>query len=85
MGVPIDSHTIRLGVQPHTRVAICVERSLEMIVGVLAILKAGGAYVPLDPTYASERLGDILTDIARSAMIADESGRKAVGETTSLP
>ena len=38
------------------RVAICVERSVEMIVGLLGILKAGGAYVPLDPAYPAERL-----------------------------
>ena len=38
------------------RVGICVERSLEMVVGVLGILKAGGAYVPLDPSYPMERL-----------------------------
>ena len=40
-----------LGVKPDERVAICVERGLEMVVGLLAILKAGGAYVPLDPAY----------------------------------
>ena len=39
-----------------TRVAICVERSLEMVVGMLGVLKAGGAYVPLDPAYPAERL-----------------------------
>lgn len=44
-----------LGVKPDTLVGICVERSLEMIVGILGILKAGGAYVPLDPEYPQER------------------------------
>ena len=42
---------IALGVKPEVRVGIAVERSVEMIVGILAILKAGGAYVPLDPDY----------------------------------
>jgi amino acid adenylation domain-containing protein len=51
-----------LGVGPDARVAICVERSIEMIVGVLGILEAGGAYVPLDPTYPPERLAYMLTD-----------------------
>ncbi|KAF9923168.1 hypothetical protein BGZ65_009075, partial [Modicella reniformis] len=73
-------HLIELGVRPDMRVAICVERSLAMIVGVLAILKAGGAYVPLDPSYASEQLRDILTDASPSIMVADECGQKALGE-----
>ncbi|WP_052189507.1 non-ribosomal peptide synthetase [Xenorhabdus sp. NBAII XenSa04] len=55
---------IALGVRPDDRVAICAERSLEMIVGLLAILKAGGAYVPLDPSYPAERLTYILEDAA---------------------
>ncbi|MEA5601256.1 non-ribosomal peptide synthetase [Nostoc sp. UHCC 0252] len=51
-----------LGVKAETLVGICVERSLEMIVGLLGILKAGGAYIPLDPAYPKERLTDILED-----------------------
>ena len=51
------AHYLRgLGVKPDERVAICVERGLEMMVGLLGILKAGGAYVPLDPAYPVERL-----------------------------
>ncbi|KAF9915509.1 hypothetical protein BGZ65_000709, partial [Modicella reniformis] len=63
-------------------VAICVERSFAMIIGILAILKAGGAYVPLDPAYASERLRDILTDAAPSVVIVDKSGRSTLGEAS---
>jgi non-ribosomal peptide synthetase component F len=55
-------HLIGLGIRPDDRVAICVERSLEMVVGLLGILKAGGAYVPLDPAYPSERLAYMLAD-----------------------
>ncbi|MEQ8387017.1 MAG: amino acid adenylation domain-containing protein [Coleofasciculus sp. A1-SPW-01] len=51
-----------LGVQPEVLVGICVDRSLEMIVGLLGILKAGGAYVPLDPTYPAERLAYMIED-----------------------
>jgi amino acid adenylation domain-containing protein len=52
----------KLGVGPEVLVGICVERSLEMIVGLLGILKAGGAYVPLDPSYPRERLKYMLED-----------------------
>jgi amino acid adenylation domain-containing protein len=52
----------KLGVGPEVLVAIFVERSLEMMVGLLGILKAGGAYVPLDPAYPFERLGFMLED-----------------------
>ena len=50
------------GVKPETLVGICVERSLEMIIGLLGILKAGGAYVPLDPEYPKERLAFMIED-----------------------
>lgn len=52
----------RIGVKPEVLVGIFVERSVEMVVGILGILKAGGAYVPLDPAYPQERLAFILED-----------------------
>ena len=52
----------QLGVRPETLVGISMERSLEMVVGLLAILKAGGAYIPLDPSYPQERLAFMLAD-----------------------
>ena len=55
-------HLQALGVGPAVCVGICVERSLEMLVGLLGVLKAGGAYVPLDPTYPSERLAFVVAD-----------------------
>ena len=58
----LASYLQTLGVKPEVLVGICVERSLEMVVGLLAILKAGGAYVPLDPSYPPERLSLMLED-----------------------
>ncbi|MET3441657.1 amino acid adenylation domain-containing protein [Variovorax paradoxus] len=55
-------HLIARGVKPETKVGLAVERSIEMIVGLLAILKAGGAYVPLDPQYPAERLAYMVAD-----------------------
>lgn len=58
----------KIGVKPEVFVGICVERSIEMLVGLLGILKAGGAYVPLDSTYPKERLAFMLED-ARSPVL----------------
>jgi amino acid adenylation domain-containing protein len=58
-----------LGVGPETLVGICLERSVEMIIGLLGILKAGGAYLPLDPTYPPDRLGFMLEDSQASVVL----------------
>ena len=55
-------YLMRQGVEPGTRVGLCLHRSIDMVVGLLGILKAGGAYVPLDPSYPSERLSYIAAD-----------------------
>ncbi|KAF9561022.1 hypothetical protein EC968_005931 [Mortierella alpina] len=76
----LASKLIRLGARPDMLVAISVERSFGMIIGILAILKAGAAYVPLDPFYPSSRLRDILEDTAPTLLVADNVGRAAIGE-----
>ena len=64
------AHHLRgLGIGPEALIAICVERSLEMVVGLLAVLKAGGAYVPMDPSYPPERLDYMLKDSAPAALL----------------
>jgi amino acid adenylation domain-containing protein len=62
----------KLGVKPEVLVGICVERSLEMVVGLLGILKAGGAYIPIDPEYPQERIVDILADSQVSVLLTQE-------------
>jgi amino acid adenylation domain-containing protein len=65
-------HLQGLGVGPDTLVAICIERSLEMVAGLLGILKAGGAYVPLDPSYPTERLEFMLRDSAAVLLLTQQ-------------
>jgi amino acid adenylation domain-containing protein len=62
-----------LGVGPEVLVGICVERSLDMIVGLLGIFKAGGAYVPLDPHYPRERLAFMLVDAHVPVLLTHQS------------
>jgi len=62
-----------LGVKPEVLVGICIERSIEMVVGLLGILKAGGAYVPLDPAYPQERLAFMLADAQVSVLLTQEN------------
>uniref|UniRef100_UPI000B2DD2A5 non-ribosomal peptide synthetase n=1 Tax=Legionella pneumophila TaxID=446 RepID=UPI000B2DD2A5 len=69
------------GVGPEVLVAICCERSLEMVVGILAILKAGGAYVPLDPSYPKERLQFMLKDTKAPLLLTQKALQKSLPKT----
>nr|WP_322692483.1 non-ribosomal peptide synthetase/type I polyketide synthase [Nostoc sp. DedSLP03] len=66
-------HLQSLGVELEVLVGICVERSVEMMVGLLGILKAGGAYVPLDPSYPAERLSYMLSDAGIEVLLTQEN------------
>ncbi|NER29712.1 MAG: amino acid adenylation domain-containing protein, partial [Symploca sp. SIO1C4] len=73
-------HLQKLGVKPEVMVGICVERSLEMLVGMFGILKAGGAYVPLDPTYPQERLAWMLSDSKVPILLTQEHLLAGLGQ-----
>jgi amino acid adenylation domain-containing protein len=68
-------HLQKLGVGPDTLVGICLERSVEMVVGLLGILKAGGAYVPLDPGYPKERLAFMVNDSGAPVLLTHQGLR----------
>ncbi|MET1077653.1 MAG: amino acid adenylation domain-containing protein [Pseudomonas sp.] len=71
-------HLRALGVGPDVRVALCLERSPELLIGLLAVLKAGGAYVPLDPEYPLQRLRHMLLDSAPRVLLTHGAARAAV-------
>ncbi len=76
---------IELGVGPDVLVGLAAERSLEMIVGLLAILKAGGAYVPLDPRYPSDRLGYMIEDSGIRLLLTQRAARERLPLGEGLP
>ncbi|HLN62680.1 MAG TPA: amino acid adenylation domain-containing protein, partial [Symbiobacteriaceae bacterium] len=77
------AHYLRqLGIQPETRVGICLERSPQLVVAALAVWKAGGAYVPLDPAYPPERIAFMLEDSAAPVLLTSE---RLKGELPSYP
>jgi len=76
------AHYLRtLGVGPDVLVGLCLERSLELVVGLLGILKAGGAYVPLDPSHPAERLAFMLADAAAPVVLTQQSLRNTLPPT----
>ncbi|MCE0465010.1 AMP-binding protein, partial [Pseudomonas uvaldensis] len=64
---------LALGVQPDQRIALCAERSLEMIVGLLGVLKAGAAYVPIDPAHPADRMAFMLQDSRPQALLTQSA------------
>ena len=72
------------GVKAETLVPICLERGLEMIIGILGILKAGGAYVPIDPEYPEERISYMLEDTAAALALSSKSSREKLNETVKV-
>jgi amino acid adenylation domain-containing protein len=77
-------HLIALGVKAEVKVGITVERSIEMIVGLLGILKAGGAYVPLDPDYPRERLNYLVEDSSIRLLLTQSHIRNRIPDSKKL-
>jgi amino acid adenylation domain-containing protein len=75
----------RLGVVPDARVAVLLERSLEMVVAVVAVIKAGGAYVPIDPSYPAERIRLMLEDADATAIVTRSALRALAPQTGAHP
>ncbi|HEU4507241.1 MAG TPA: amino acid adenylation domain-containing protein [Pyrinomonadaceae bacterium] len=73
-------HLQVLGVGPEVVVGLCVERSPEMVVGLLGILKAGGAYLPLDPAYPAARLAFMMADAQAPVLLTQQRLREGLGE-----
>jgi aspartate racemase len=78
----LANHLRTLGVEADVPVALCVERSVEMIVGILGILKAGGAYVPLDPAYPRERLEFMIADCGANVLLTKSKALAGLSSTT---
>ncbi|WP_281925993.1 AMP-binding protein, partial [Flavobacterium collinsii] len=66
--------------EPDTLVGICLERSLEMLIGILGILKSGGAYVPVDPDYPSDRIDYMLDDAGIKLVLSMEDNHKILAD-----
>ena len=80
------AHYLReLGVKPDDRVASVLERSFEMVVGLLGVLKAGGAYVPLDPAYPVERLRFMRQDSAPVALLTQTPPQRCSSRASAMP
>ncbi len=77
-------YLLEQGVRTETLVGICLERSLEMIIGILGIMKAGGAYVPIDPEYPKDRIAYVLTDIKAQVVLASHLSFDLLNDISSL-
>ena len=83
LGNQLAHYLRKLGVGPEARVGICMERSLEMVAGIMGILKAGGAYVPLDPNYPPERLQYMVEDSQAGVVLTEKKFEQVLSSTAS--
>lgn len=78
-------YLLNQGVKPDMLVPVCIERGLEMIIGILGILKAGGAYVPVDPGYPSDRINYIMEDIQARLIVSSNACRTRLQDLLAVP
>jgi non-ribosomal peptide synthetase component F len=78
-------HLLALGIGPESIVAICLERSPQLVIALLAVLKAGGAYLPLEPSLPQERLSFMLADAAPSLLLTDSALRQRFAASDPVP
>ncbi|MBZ5509519.1 MAG: amino acid adenylation domain-containing protein, partial [Acidobacteriia bacterium] len=77
------AHYLRkMGVGPEVRVAVCMERNLELVISLMAVVKAGGAYVPVDPDYPAERIAFMLEDAEAPVILSQANCARAVASAT---
>ncbi|NRB47204.1 MAG: amino acid adenylation domain-containing protein [Saprospiraceae bacterium] len=77
----IAHYLMEQGARSNVLIGLCVDRSIDMIVGILGILKAGAAYVPIDPNYPQERKEFLLKDSASGLVLVDEANHTSIAET----
>jgi amino acid adenylation domain-containing protein len=70
------------GVKAETLVPVCMERSINMVVGILGIMKAGGAYIPVDPSYPEDRIRYMLEDTGASIVLSNTANGEKLGESS---
>ena len=80
----LAGYLVNLGVVPETKIGICLERSLAMVIGLLGILKAGGAYVPIDPGYPTERISFVLEDAAVTVLVTQAALKSELPPTETV-
>ncbi|MCY7421230.1 MAG: amino acid adenylation domain-containing protein [Chitinophagaceae bacterium] len=77
----VANYLLSLKLAPETLIPVCIERGIEMVIGILGILKAGAAYVPIDPAYPADRIQYMLTDTSATFVFSNVSGKKYLPST----
>lgn len=83
-GNQLASHLLSLGISPETRIGLCIERSMEMVVGLIGILKSGGCYIPIDPEYPAQRIRYIVANSQVDLILSHSSLDDAFYDHNSL-